>query len=85
MLNQEQKDFLLKLGFKVFSSSTTDFYYLDLSGEKEEADNVIYVFQHMTYNNVKLETANIEGEELKDFVDLYVQVKDKIKELEQNV
>lgn len=85
MLNNVQKDFLQKLGFKVFSSSTTDFYYLDISGEKEESDNVIYVFQHNNYNKVSLETSNIVGEELKDFVDLYLQVKENIDKLEKNV
>ena len=85
MLNQEQKEFLQKLGFKVYNSSTTDFYYLDISGEREEADNVIYVFQHMTRNNVKLETTNITGKELDDFVGLYLQVKENIERLESNV
>lgn len=85
MLSNEQKDFLQKLGFKRFDSSETDFYYLDISGEKEESDNVIYVFQHNNYNRVSLETSKIVGEELKDFVDLYLQVKENIERLEKNV
>ena len=82
MLNSKQVNYLENAGFKVnYGCGEKPFYTFDLSGDKEELDNVIYIHDHKCDYKVILETTGIGGDELIAFISFYDEVREKLEEL----